>query len=314
MSSSSSQVFSQTLQRMENTPTPLQAVIDPVTDAAGVRLLIKREDTIHPQISGNKWRKLKYNLISAHQNGFTTLLTFGGAYSNHIFAVAAAGKAFGFQTLGIIRGEETLPLNPTLQFARDCGMQIHYVSREAYRQKSSPAFTAGLRQRFGEFYLLPEGGSNALALSGCAEIVTELPSAYDYLCCPCGTGGTLAGLIAGDGGKHKLMGFSVLKGGDFLNAEVNQLLRAYAALQPKPFVPPTNWQIRTEYHFGGYAKVQPELLTFIRQFEERHQIPLEQVYTGKMMYGIYDLIRRGFFRRGETIIAVHTGGLQGRSK
>ncbi|MCX2741312.1 1-aminocyclopropane-1-carboxylate deaminase/D-cysteine desulfhydrase [Pontibacter anaerobius] len=286
---------------------PLQKLEDKLLQEQGVELWVKREDLLHPHISGNKWRKLKYNLQEAKRLGHYTLLTFGGAYSNHIAATAAAGKEYGFKTIGIIRGEEHLPLNPTLSFAASCGMELHYISREKYRQKSEPGFQEELLQTFGEVYLLPEGGTNLLAVKGCAEIVQDIDIQYDYICCALGTGGTFAGIVAGLAGEHNALGFPALKGGEFLQQEVEQLVQAYSGQHYG------NWQLITDYHFGGYAKVKPELLAFMDTFEQQHGIPLEPIYTGKMMYGLFDLIRQGYFERGSRIVAVHTGGLQGNA-
>lgn len=298
----------------EPVSTPVQAIRDEITEKAGVALYLKREDLIHPQLSGNKWRKLKYNLQEARLQRKHTLLTFGGAFSNHIYAIAAAGKFSGFQTIGLIRGEEHLPLNPTLAFAREAGMHLYYINREEYRYKQEPAFLISLLEKFGDYYLIPEGGSNALAVKGCAEIIDDIPIHYEYLCCPCGTGGTLAGMIAGTtDNQPTIIGFSALKGGGFLTEEVNELLDAYRHLEPHHTGTTASWLIQTDYHFGGYAKTTPVLLDFIRWFEHIHTILLEQVYTGKMMFGLYDLLKKGYFKRGETIIAIHTGGLQGRT-
>ncbi len=292
--------------------TPVVRLRSRAADRAGVGLYLKRDDLIGPQISGNKWRKLKYNLLEAHRQGHHTLLSFGGAYSNHLYAVAAAGRAFGFRTVGLVRGEEISPLNPTLTFARECGMTLQYVPRTQYRDKASAGWLESLRERYGDFYLLPEGGSNALAVQGVAELVAEVDLSWTYLCCPCGTGGTLAGLVAGAAGRGRLIGFSALKGGDFLRQEAGQLLRNYEGLTGISVTMHTNWQVQTAYHFGGYARVQPALLAFIRRFEEENGIALEQVYTGKMLYGIEDLLDTGFFGRGTAVVALHTGGLQGR--
>lgn len=286
---------------------PLQQLHSQVWEAQGIALWVKREDLLHPTISGNKWRKLKYNLEEAKRLQHDTLLTFGGAYSNHIAAVAAAGQEFGFKTIGIIRGEEHLPLNPTLSFATLAGMELHYVSREAYRQKTDPVYLAQLTEQFNQPYLIPEGGTNSLAVQGCTEIVANIPIDYDYLCCASGTGGTLAGIIAGLDGRKQALGFPALKGGDFLREEIEQLVYRYNGQHYD------NWQLITEYHFGGYAKVKPELLDFMRHFQQEHNLPLEPVYTGKMFYGLVDLIQKGFFPKGSRIVAVHTGGLQGNA-
>lgn len=282
-------------------PTPVQEIFDSVLDHAGVRLLIKREDLNHPLVSGNKWWKLKYNLAEARTQNKKTLLTFGGAYSNHIYATAAAAAELGFKSIGIIRGEETLPLNSTLSFAKQQGMSLHYVSRELYRTKTSAQFMDALEQQFGDFYLIPEGGTNILAVKGATEFAQTLNTDFDYVCCPVGTGGTLAGLINGLPGK-KVIGFSVLKGGEFLTEEIQALTSVKG-----------NWNVVSDYNFGGYAKTNSALEQFIRTFEANHAIPLDQVYTGKMMAGIYDLIQKGHFVKGNTILAIHTGGLQGKS-
>ncbi|AKD02548.1 pyridoxal-phosphate dependent enzyme [Pontibacter korlensis] len=284
---------------------PLQKLEDSLLQEQSVTLWVKREDLLHPHISGNKWRKLKYNLQEAKQQGYDTLLTFGGAYSNHIAATAAAGREYGFNTIGIIRGEEHLPLNPTLSFATSCGMQLHYISREKYRLKNEPDFLEELQRQFGKVYLLPEGGTNLLAVKGCTEIVQDIPLEYDYICCAAGTGGTLAGIVASLEGEKQVLGFPALKGGEFLQQEVEELVIAYGGQSY------SNWQLITDYHFGGYAKIKPELIAFMEQFKQQHYIPLEPVYTGKMFYGLFDLIRKGYFKRGSTIVAVHTGGLQG---
>ena len=268
-----------------------------------VELFIKREDQIHPHISGNKYRKLKYNLIEARKQGLTTLLTFGGAFSNHIAAVAAVGNELGFKTIGIIRGEELIDKveeNPTLSFAQDCKMQLRFISREDYRNKTSRAFLLQLEHEFGEFYLIPEGGTNELAVTGCEEILTEDDNSVDYICCSVGTGGTISGIINSVNPKQKVLGFPALKG-EFLEDEIRKFAKQF------------NWKLITDYHFGGYAKINADLITFINQFKERNNIPLDPVYTGKMMFGIMDLINRDYFPKGSKILAIHTGGLQGIS-
>lgn len=286
--------------------TPLTELRHALLQKAGVRLLLKRDDLLHPLIGGNKWRKLRYNLPEARRQGKHLLVTFGGAYSNHIAAVAEAGKQLGFATAGFIRGEEHLPLNPTLRHATQNGMQLHYISRELYRQKTEPGVLAELLKPFGrEAYLLPEGGSNLLAVQGCAELVEELPEAWDFLCCPVGTGASLAGLVAGAAGKGRVLGFAALKGAGFLEQEVQRLLRLSGCGQYQ------NWEIVPDYHFGGYAKVKPGLLQFLDAFAKDHEIPLDPVYTGKMLFGVFDLIQKQYFPAGSTIIAWHTGGLQG---
>lgn len=266
------------------------------------RISIKRLDLIHPQISGNKFFKLKYNLLAARQQGFEKVLTFGGAYSNHIAATAFAAHQFGFQSLGMIRGEELAqrPLNPTLATAQQFGMQLEFISRNAYRQKDQPDFLQHLQQQYPDFYLIPEGGTNALAVQGCREILVAEDAQFDLICCAVGTGGTFAGLIEASQQHQQLLGFSALKG-DFLTHEVAQLTTK------------RNWRILDDYCCGGYAKTTPELIQFIQSFEQRYNIPLEQVYTGKMLRGIFDLIDQDKIGPDQKILLIHTGGLQGRA-
>lgn len=284
---------------------PLDKIMDDVTFAGGINLLIKREDLVHPFVSGNKFRKLKYNLEEAKKKNADQLITFGGAYSNHILAVAAAGYENNFQTIGIIRGEKTLPTNPTLQKAQHrFGMRLFYVSRSDFRNQSNADLLDMLGISRQQAYVIPEGGTNALALKGCAEIVENLDIHVDYICCSCGTGGTLAGIISGVKGKTKVLGFAALKG-DFLKGDIEKLVYNFDGNNY------TNWEVNTSFHFGGYAKFNSELIDFINQFRKLHGVPLDPVYTGKMMYGIYELIKSGFFKKGKTVMAIHTGGLQG---
>lgn len=267
----------------------------------GINLHLKREDAIHSFVSGNKYRKLKYNLIEAEKSGFNTLLTFGGAFSNHIAAVASVGQIMGFKTVGVIRGHELkdgVNSNATLSFSQQCGMQFKFISRELYREKTSQCFIENLKAEFGNFYLIPEGGTNSLAIKGCEEILNEADAFYNYICCPVGTGGTLSGLINCSKPSQQVLGFPALKG-DFLQQDISK------------FALKTNWELKTDYHFGGYAKINAELIAFINQFKQEHHISLDPVYTGKMMFGIFDLIEKDYFPKGANILAIHTGGLQG---
>ncbi|MBP1838122.1 1-aminocyclopropane-1-carboxylate deaminase/D-cysteine desulfhydrase [Formosa algae] len=266
-----------------------------------ISLSIKREDEIHPFVSGNKYRKLHYNILKAKDEQQTTLLTFGGAFSNHIAAVAYAGHVSGFKTIGIIRGEELAlesQLNPTLKFAQACGMIFKYVTRSDFRLKETPEFIKGLHDVFGDFYLVPEGGTNNLAIKGCELILTAKDSDFDYICCAVGTGGTISGLINSSQSNQTILGFPALKG-DFLQNNISK------------FVTKTNWKLITDYHFGGYAKINVDLVDFINNFKKEQGIPLDPVYTGKMVFGIMDLIEKGFFPEHSKILVIHTGGLQG---
>ena len=271
----------------------------------GVNLWIKREDLIHPHLSGNKWRKLEFNLKEMKYQQKKGIITFGGAYSNHIYATAAAGQLFDFSTIGIIRGEATLPLNPTLSFATKAGMKLDYVDRTTYRNKNE--LKKIYQVQYPDYYLLPEGGTNIYAIPGCARTVVELkeqlPELPDYVCLACGTGGTLAGIVSGLNGESKVLGFSALKG-DFHQRDI-QLLLAEANIKD-----PKNWSINTDYHFGGYARRTSTLDAFITSFDKDYGIPLEWIYTGKLMYGIFDLIEKGFFPKGSKIVAIHTGGIR----
>jgi 1-aminocyclopropane-1-carboxylate deaminase/D-cysteine desulfhydrase-like pyridoxal-dependent ACC family enzyme len=281
--------------------SPLQFVANPFPEPVPIRLYLKRDDRLHPLVSGNKWRKLKYNLIAAYEKGYSRLLTFGGAYSNHLYATAAAGQALGFQTISVVRGEElaSAPRNATLAFCESCGMRLHFVSRATYQRKADPAYLAELEQLFGSCYILPEGGTNELAIQGTAEIMPEIMNQLgdvpDYVCCAAGTGGTVLGLAQTAPTGTQVLGFLSLNAQDFQLPTTSERV-----------------QLITDYSFGGYAKTTPELLTFIRAFEQLTGVIIEQVYTGKMLYGIYDMARRGYFSDNSTVVAVHTGGLQGR--
>ncbi len=290
--------------------TPLQELFSSTLEVNGVRIIVKREDRNHPRVSGNKWWKLKYNLEEAIRQNKTTLLTFGGAYSNHIYATSAAAHELGLQSMGIIRGEETGPLNSTLVFAREQGMRLHYVTREAYRHKSEAAFIENLKFQFGEFYLIPEGGTNKLAVKGCEELAKKIiaQADCDYICLPVGTGGTMTGMITGLEGNKEVIGYAALKGGEFLKDDVRNQLINYSG---KVW---NNWRIETAYHFGGYGKCPGELTDFISGQWKTHHLPLDTVYTSKMMFGIFDGVKKGMFRKGATILALHTGGLQGKTE
>lgn len=264
-------------------------------------LWIKREDLIHPFVSGNKFRKLKYNLLQAKAEKKDTILTFGGAFSNHIAAVAFAGKEHGFKTIGIIRGEELalkIDENPTLKFAQNCGMKLEFITRAAYRLKNESNFLQELEQKQGDFYLIPEGGTNELAVKGCEEILNEDDKKFDFICTCTGTGGTISGIINSVFPYQKVLGFPALKE-DFLQNEIRK------------FVKNNNWELISGYHFGGYAKVDENLIEFINSFYQNYNIPLDPVYTGKMVFGVIDLISKNYFPINAKILMIHTGGLQG---
>ncbi|MBD2211550.1 1-aminocyclopropane-1-carboxylate deaminase/D-cysteine desulfhydrase [Nostoc linckia FACHB-104] len=303
------------------TPT-IQTIDSAIAQQAGVDLSVLRLDVMHPSVNGNKWFKLKYNLLEARQKNFTTLLTFGGAYSNHIYATAAAGNLFGFRTIGVIRGEEHLPLNPTLSFAVQQGMEIVYIDRQKYRQRYTAELQAELNERFGEVFIIPEGGGNLNGVRGCMEILSGdeggrgqeefWKQQFDTVCVACGTGSTLAGIVLSLEPEQRVIGFPALKNGEFLAEEIDSFLKNYRASGlPTTKNAIASWELICNYHMGGYAKVNDELLLFAQQFTQEHGIPLDYVYTAKMFYGVMDLLKQGFFPPGMRLLLIHTGGLQG---
>ncbi len=278
-----------------------------------IQLDIKRLDLIHPEINGNKWFKLKYNLEKVLAADHKTILTFGGPYSNHIFSVASAGKEFGIKTIGVIRGEEPTEWSPTLLHAKECGMRLEFINRLAYAEKDTEDFVGWLHEEYGSFHLVPEGGSNYLGVNGCMEILTqEDKKNYDVICCTCGTGATLAGILLSLDEHQRVIGFPALKGGDFLMDEVIKHIKYFLMSEElaNEFRPKIEMMI--DYHFGGYGKWDQTLIDFILQFDKQYDIPLDQVYTGKMLYGLMDLFQKNYFAAGTRILAIHSGGLQGR--
>lgn len=291
---------------------PLQQVVSKTFTDAGVELLVRRDDLIDPALSGNKFYKLFFNLRDAYAQGLTRLLSFGGAYSNHLHALAAAGNRFGFSTLGVVRGERPAQLSPTLSDAVAWGMKLVFIGRTEYRQKSEPELIADLKARYGEFYLIPEGGANLAGAQGMQQLglslERQLKGGYTAVCIACGTGTSLAGLAAGIDANKPALGFSVLKGEGGLGGDVaalyNQLCPAQAAV---------NWRLISGFHAGGYGKKHPDyLVRFWQDFERESGIPLDPVYTVKMFWGISVLVRQGYWPRGARIVAIHSGGLQGR--
>ncbi|MFF5564632.1 1-aminocyclopropane-1-carboxylate deaminase/D-cysteine desulfhydrase [Streptomyces sp. NPDC012623] len=287
-------------------PSPLRAAEDERFARHGVRLLLKRDDLIHPEVPGNKWRKLAPNLRAAADAGRRTLLTFGGAYSNHLRATAAAGRLLGFATVGVVRGDELAgrPLNPSLARCAADGMRLVFVDRTAYRHAAEPARVAALVTGAGldpdSVYVLPEGGSNALAVHGCVDLGRELRGAAGTVAVACGTGGTLAGLAAGLEAGQRAIGFPVLRGG-FLDAATRDLQRAAHT------APVAGWRLEDRFHFGGFARVPAELEAFAADFEARHGLAVERLYVAKMLYGLTTLVAEGAFPPGTAVAAVITG-------
>ncbi len=283
-------------------PSILTKIDDPLFEQYQLELWMKRDDLLHPVISGNKWRKLKYILDHALALGADTLISMGGAYSNHLHVLAYVGKILGLKTIGLVRGEQPDVLTPALLDMNNWGMELRFITRTDYRLlRQYKTYDALPSLKPGQYWL-PEGGALGLAMQGVAELVAELDIPYDRLCVSCGTGTTLAGIINAVPEQARVLGFAALKNAGFLTAEVEVLLSQSCH----------NWQINLAYHFGGFAKTNAELNAFIDDFELKTSIPLEPVYTGKMLYAIYDLIKNHYFRPGQRIIAIHTGGLQGK--
>jgi len=284
----------------------LQRIHTPVTDKADITLYMKRDDLIHPLYGGNKIRKLKYNVQQCLREGKTGLLTCGGSYSNHIIATAAYGKEHGLKTKALIRGEELLIENPTLKDAAALGMEFVFVSREAYRSvRENPELAFELSHSDKqEWYFIPEGGTNVFAVAGVAELVSEIEIHFNYLATPCGTGGTFAGLMKGIKDIDcKLLVFSALKNGDYIIDEVADLLK-------EDFDESKLTLFTSDYVFGGYGKMKPELMDFVKSFKQQTGILLDPIYNGKMMFGLLDKIESGYFKKGSVIVALHTGGVQ----
>lgn len=293
---------------LNHAPSPLQEVTYKAFSERGLRLWVKRDDLLHTHVSGNKWRKLKHNLLEAHRLNCTKLITFGGAFSNHIAAVAAAGLKFGFSTMGVVGGEASSIGNATLGFAKECGMDLIFTSRINMRDRTETDLLETLKIETDAAYVLPQGGANCLALLGCAEIVAETTSQLgqvpDYFITASGTGATLAGIVSGLSGRSKALGISVLKG-DFLQSDVEKLLVSCGKS------PHSNWQMLNDFHHGGYAKWTPELIDFINDFKKNTGIPLDPIYTGKALFAAAKLAQNGYFPEGTKIVLIHTGGLQG---
>jgi len=288
------------------TSSPLQTIQHPLFAKHQLEVKIKRDDLIHPIISGNKWRKLKYNLAFAKEQGFKGALSFGGSYSNHIHALAYACYQQQLPCLGVIRGEKEYAANCTLSQAQQWGMALHFVDRKTYRLRHDENYLQELQAQYPEYFIIPEGGSNALALPGVGEVITELNAETDFdtLMTPVGSGGTLAGLIAADNNQHQLLGVAVLKQDGYLSQEVQHLLGKNAGNYH-------NWQILNDFHRGGYARFSEADCGRILAFNRQTDISFEPVYSGKMLLALLDLIEQGYFPAGHKIVLLHTGGLQG---
>lgn len=283
-----------------------QYISHPILEEKGIELAIKQLDLVHSGVSGNKFYKLKYNLEKAKSEGKSKILTFGGAFSNHIYATAEAANAENIESIGIIRGERTEPLNPTLSHAEELGMNLNFIDRNSYRNKAEHAFLTILKEKFGDFYLIPEGGTNKLAIKGTQEILDQEDRQFSHICTSIGTGGTFAGMYSSLFAHQNLLGFSSLKG-EFIHKETVELIKKYQLTSPG------SYEIHTKYHFGGYAKYKQELIDFIWWFYDYFGTVLDPIYTGKMAFGLWDLIQKNYFAKGSKILMIHSGGLQGNS-
>ena len=267
---------------------------------------ILRLDKLHPIISGNKWFKLKYYLEEALQTGHTNLLSFGGAWSNHIIATAYAAHLSGLGSVGIIRGERPEKFSTTLQAAISYGMQLEFMSRADYAMKADPRFIHDLRKKYGNIYIIPEGGAGEKGVEGSREILSLAgQTAYSHVICCIGTGTMYAGLVLSCSGTQEVIGIPVLKG--FQNQE-SKFVESFMPAKKRP-----NTTIFFDYHFGGYAKKTPELLRFMNDLYETTGIATDFVYTGKLFYAFLDIVKKEYFPSGSHILMVHSGGLQGNS-
>ncbi len=278
--------------------------------ARGVSVQVLRLDTFCPKLSGNKFFKLKHNIAYAKQQGIGQLISFGGAYSNHIHALAIAGQLHGLATIGVIRGERAGSLNLTLADAQAAGMRLVFVSREQYKKRQQANFHQQLENQFGRSLVIPEGGSNVQGISGCGEIIEHIShhinTRYDYLALACGTGATMAGVVAAAPEDKTVLGFPVLKGADFLETDIAAYIKAI-----KGDARSASWRLERAYHCGGYAKLNARLVDFVSNFGRAYNIALDHIYTGKLFMGLFDLIHHQAIPEGTRVIAIHTGGLQG---
>ena len=263
-----------------------------------IKLYVKRIDLIDKYISGNKWYKLKYNIKSAINNSKKSVLTFGGAYSNHLLATAVIANKYKLKSIGLVRGEKKQNLNPILRLVEQYGMHVNYISRSYYRMRDDKNIISNLKKIYGDFYLIPQGGTNNLGVIGAQEILTDLDN-QNYICVPVATGGTISGIINSSNTKQKILGFKSIKGEGDLEGNI------------KKYTNSNNWDLLDDYTFGGFAKYDVQLLNFIKNFDLKYSIKLDIIYTSKMMFGLFDLIQKGYFKRKSTILAIHTGGLQG---
>lgn len=289
-------------------PSPIQQVELGILSEKSVELWVKRDDLIHPEVSGNKWRKLKYGFEKAKKEQLSPIISFGGAFSNHLAALAAAGMLFNIPTIGIVRGEDGSQNNPTLKAAKENDMELRFVSRSQYREKD--ILIKELNKEFSNALIIPEGGADVLGVLGCTEILKEVDEHFDVICAACGTGTTLAGLALSASTDQNILGFTAMKQGVQLVDRVDELIdltieAGFDRIHTHPY------ELATAYHFSGFAKMNDELVEFMRNFTKLNGFYLDPVYTAKMFFGLFDMIKRGMFQPNTKILAIHSGGLQG---
>ncbi|WP_286270029.1 1-aminocyclopropane-1-carboxylate deaminase/D-cysteine desulfhydrase [Thalassotalea hakodatensis] len=289
-----------------NLPSPVQAIEHPLFTKHKLTVYVKRDDLIHPVVSGNKWRKLYYNLQHAKSLGYRGTLSFGGGYSNHLHALAYACQQQQIHAIGMVRGEQHYETNTTLTQAKQWGMTLDFIDRKTYKLRHDETYLADLKARYPDHFIIPEGGSNSLALKGVSELCDELNSQveFDTIITPVGSAGTISGIIAGDKQQHNILGIAVLKQAEYLHEHIQSLLQSHHCNAQ-------NWQLFTNFHGGGYAKFCAEDLSKMCEFSQLTQLPLEPIYSGKMILALLTLIEQGFFPAGHRIVILHTGGLQG---
>ena len=285
-----------------NLPSKITKISSNFLHQKQVDIFIKRDDVIHPIISGNKWRKLKYNFQAASDEGFDKILSFGGVFSNHLHALSYACNYFGFGSIGVVRDTHLKKETPTLSFCKKNKMKLYYLDRNQYRQKKSIQTINLLRKKFGKFYLIPEGGNNLLGIKGCQEIFDEIDIDYDYLCSPVGTGCTAAGLIKGMKNNKKFIGFAPFT----KTIEQSENIKNFCDFQLY-----NNWELISDIHFGGFGKIDSNLIKFVRRFKSDFNMELDLIYTGKLFYSLFNMIKNDAFDKRTKILVIHTGGLQG---
>ncbi|MFT7591495.1 MAG: 1-aminocyclopropane-1-carboxylate deaminase [bacterium] len=275
--------------------TPIVAIETPFILESEVQIFMKRDDLIHQFISGNKWYKLKYNFASFEKTPLSKIATFGGAYSNHLIATAAACAMKGVPCVGIVRGEElNTNSNHVLRLCSEYGMELQFVERSTYKR---PKVLTSMLKSDG-FFVIPEGGDNVFGRQGCMEIVPDYTN-YDHIVVPVGTAATFSGIIDGSKGNSFIHGIAAVGNGAYLLAQIRDQTSF------------DNWKLHTDYSFGGFGKYDAPQVNFNKQFTQQTGILLDPIYTGKMMRGVYDLINKKAFKSEDRVLCIHTGGLTG---